>query len=163
MNDDFATAMRRALGKTRANDPLRATAIIQEALSRQTGHAPGAPDPVDPVADDATSADAADDSTSAADPSSSEGSVRLVKGGVSRGRRSPSRRAVVAGGAGLALLVAGGVAVGVWQLRGDGGNEVADLAASDSADVAAIGTEVDRGWRELESVRVRIDLSLIHI
>lgn len=106
---------------------------------------PGTNDPVDP----------ADGSGSDAAPA--EGSVRLVKGGVTRGRRSPSRRAVVAGGAGLALLVAGGVAVGVWQLRGDGGNEVADLAASDSADVAAIGTEVDRGWRELESVRVRID------
>ncbi|TKW65027.1 MAG: PHB depolymerase family esterase [Paracoccus denitrificans] len=50
MNDDFATAMRRALGMTHANDPVRATAIIQEALGRQTGHAPSDPDPIDPVA-----------------------------------------------------------------------------------------------------------------
>ena len=46
MNDDFATAMRRALGKTCANDPVSATAIIQEALARQTGTAPSAPDTV---------------------------------------------------------------------------------------------------------------------
>lgn len=32
MTNDFATAMRRALEKTRANDPSAATAIIQEAL-----------------------------------------------------------------------------------------------------------------------------------
>lgn len=50
MNDDFATAMRRALGKTCANDPVSATAIIQEALARQTGTAPSAPDRSDTVA-----------------------------------------------------------------------------------------------------------------
>lgn len=35
MTNDFATAMRRALGKTRAIDPAAATAIIQQALGGQ--------------------------------------------------------------------------------------------------------------------------------
>lgn len=48
MNNDFATAMRRALEQTRANDPAAATAIIQEALggkaaNLQAGTAPAQP------------------------------------------------------------------------------------------------------------------------
>ena len=47
MNDDFATAMRRALGKTHAHDAAGATAIIQEALAGKGGTSLRAPDRID--------------------------------------------------------------------------------------------------------------------
>ena len=43
MNTDFATAMRRALGKTRANDPAGATAIIRQALGSTVKTPPKGP------------------------------------------------------------------------------------------------------------------------
>lgn len=86
------------------------------------------------------------------------GGVGLVKGEVTRGRRSLSPRALVAAAVAGAVLVGGGIAFAVTQTGdGDGGNELGDLATDDQADVGAVGAEIDRGWRELDSVRVRIE------
>ena len=52
MTNDFATAMRRALGKTRAIDPAAATAIIQKALAGKAGPTLTRPAPTRPTGSD---------------------------------------------------------------------------------------------------------------
>ena len=59
MKNDFATAMRRALGKTRAIDPAAATKIIQEALAGKAGPTLTRPAPTRPTGSDPQAAPAA--------------------------------------------------------------------------------------------------------